>query len=109
MKLIIKILLLITRTEKRFIRSWQEQREGGKWAYFLLYTFGGGFIISLVSYILILWILQIRVPKPYWILPVFGVIAAAFIAVLVWRSNEKKFKGIIRREIKLDKDISPAD
>jgi hypothetical protein len=109
LKFNIKLLLLITRREKRFIRSWQEQREGGKWTYYLLYTFAGGFIISLLSYILILWILQIRVPKPYWILPVFGVSAAAVIAVLVWRTNEKKFKGIIRREIKLDKDISPAD
>jgi hypothetical protein len=100
---------VITRSEKRFIRSWQEQREGGKWAYYLLYTFGGGFIITLVSYILILWILQIRVPKPYWILPVFGVVAALLLAVLVWSINEKKFKGIIRREIKLDKDNQQAD
>jgi FtsH-binding integral membrane protein len=105
----IKTLPLITPREKRFIRSWQEQREGGKWAYYLLYTFGGGFIITLVTYILILWVLQIRVPRPYWLLPVFGVTAALFIAVMVWGINEKKFKGIIRREIKLDKDNSPGD
>ncbi|MHA4845257.1 hypothetical protein ACX0G7_13885 [Flavitalea antarctica] len=100
---------MITRREKRFIRSWQEQREGGKWAYCLLYTFGGGFIITLISYILILWILQIRVPKPYWMLPVFGVSAALVITLVVWSMNEKRFKTIIRREIKLDRDSYPAD
>jgi len=96
--------VLITAKEKRFVRLWQEQREGGRWSYYLLYTFGGGFIITLVTYILILWILQIRVPRPYWLLPAFGVLAAALITILVWRRNEKKFKTIIRREISLHKE-----
>jgi hypothetical protein len=90
---------LITREEKRFIRFWQDQRQGGKWSYYLLYTFGGGFIISLLAYILILWILHIRVPKPYWLLPLFGVAASAAISVIVWNRNEKRFKKIIRREV----------
>ena len=91
---------MITQKEKRFIRFWQEQREGGKWSYYLLYTFGGGFIISLVSYILLLWILQIRVPKPYWLVPAVGVMLAAVLSVVVWKLNEKRFKKIIRREVK---------
>ena len=106
MKLNTKLSGLITPKEKRFIRSWEEQREGGKWSYYLLYSLAGGFILTLVSYILMLWILQTRVPKPYWLLPTFGVFAAAVISALVWRRNEKKFKGIIRREIRLDKNRS---
>ena len=96
----IKIFLLITLKEKRFIRSWQEQREGGKWSYYLLYTFGGGFIISMISYILLLWVLQIRVPRPYWLVPATGVVLAAILSVVVWRLNEKRFKRIIRREVR---------
>jgi FtsH-binding integral membrane protein len=104
LKLNIKTLPLITPREKRFIRSWQEQREGGKWAYYLLYTFGGGFIITLVTYILILWVLQIRVPRPYWLLPVFGVTAALFIAVMVLGFNYKKIKLKIHPDKKKLKD-----
>lgn len=95
---------MISREEKRFIRSWEEQREGGKWSYYLLYTFVGGFIISLLTYILLLWFLQIRVPKPYWLIPAIGLLAGALISVTVWRVNERRFKRIIRREVKLGQE-----
>jgi peptidoglycan/LPS O-acetylase OafA/YrhL len=90
---------LITKRERRFIRSWQEQREGGRWSYYLLYTFVGGFIIALVIYILTLWIFQVRVPRPYWVIPAIGVVSSGIIAVIVWRVNENRLKKIIRREI----------
>jgi peptidoglycan/LPS O-acetylase OafA/YrhL len=103
-----KLFLLITLKEKRFIRSWQDQREGGKWSYYLLYTFGGGFIISIICYILLLWILQIRVLRPYWLVPAVGVMSAAILSVVVWRLNEKRFKKIIRREIRSGSPSRPA-
>ncbi len=92
---------MISREEKRFLRSWEEQRDGGKWSYFLLYTFAGGFIISMITYILLLWFLQVRVPRPLWLVPVVSIIAAAIISLLVWQRNERRFKKIIRREVKL--------
>jgi hypothetical protein len=95
---------LISPEEKRFIRSWEEQRDGGKWSYYALYTFVGGFIITLLTYILLLWLLQIRVPRPYWLIPAIGLLAGAIISVIVWRFNERRFKGIIRREVKLGQE-----
>ncbi|RYF98951.1 MAG: hypothetical protein EOO02_17915, partial [Chitinophagaceae bacterium] len=91
---------MITPAEKRFIRSWEEQREGGKGSYCLLYTVGGGFIIAIVTYILLLWILQIRVPRPLWMVPAVSFVLGAIVSVIAWNMNEGRFKRIIRREIR---------
>lgn len=88
---------MLTAAEKRFIKSWEEQRQGGKVKYYLLYIIVGtlpailvlSFLASIFGFFHKLWI----------------TITLSFIIVIIatirsWAANEKKFKGIIQREIK---------
>lgn len=90
---------MLTVSEKRFIKSWEDQRKGGRFQYYLLFilagTFVGTLVLSFLSVVLgwgfpgnLLWI----------IIGSFSIVAV--VTVLTWSRNEKKFKAIIQREIK---------
>lgn len=93
---------MLTSAEKRFIKYWEEQREGGKVKYYLLYIIVGTFIA-----VLSLFFLYSLFISPAFRLR-FGVVAIAIMApimvtvitVTTWSRNEKKFKHIIKREMR---------
>ncbi len=88
---------MLTAAEKRFIKSWEEQRQGGKTKYYLLYIVVGtfpailvlSFLASLFGYFNKLWI---TIPLSF--------IVSIVYTIRSWAANEKKFKGIIQREVK---------
>jgi hypothetical protein len=91
---------VLTASEKRFIKSWEEQRKGGKAKYCLLYIIMGTFVAILILSFLSL-MLQFGFPgNMKWVIPAsFIIITVA--TIVSWQQNEKKFKAIIQREIKL--------
>lgn len=94
---------MLTVSEKRFIKYWEEQRRGGRLQYYLLYILAGTFIASIVvSFVGMMFWHQFL----YYILEVFLGCFVLVIAITVWSwaGNEKKFKAIIQREVKEGKE-----
>jgi hypothetical protein len=90
---------VLTSAERRFIKSWEDQRKGGKWKYYLLYMTMGTFIASLVlSFLSVM--LRIGFPDKIWLIVTASFVVVTVSTILTWNLNEKKFKRIIRREIK---------
>jgi hypothetical protein len=90
---------MLTATEKRFIKYWEEQRQGGKVKYYLLYILTGSFVATLVLSFLTLMI-GIDLPQNLLLIALssFGLVTIA--TIFSWWYNEKRFKKIIQREIK---------
>jgi protein-S-isoprenylcysteine O-methyltransferase Ste14 len=90
---------VLTAKEKRFIRSWEEQRKGGKWAYFLLYIPAGTSIFFIITaFIMMAFFLEF--PGGMWMLVLYCLLLMTIAIIINWMVNEKKFKSIIKREIK---------
>lgn len=90
---------MLTTKEKRFIRSWEDQRKGGKWAYFLLYIPVGTLIFFIIAaFIMMAFFLEF--PGGMWMLVLYCLFLMTIVIIINWVVNEKKFKSIIRREIK---------
>ncbi len=86
--------------ERRFLKSWEEQRKGGKASFVGVYTFGLFILFYLASialglfsgvpFIKLIWLSLIGV----------GALVGAFVLSLVlWSWQQKKFSAIIRREL----------
>ena len=90
---------MLTAKEKRFIRSWEEQRKGGKWAYFLLYIPAGTFIFFIIA-ALIMMAFFLEFPGGVWMLVLYCLLLMTIVIIINWIVNENRFKSIIRREIK---------
>lgn len=91
---------MLTPAEKRFIRSWEEQRQGGRWSYFFLNFLAAFFISTLVIFIVLLFFLQLGLrPVMLWLVPSVGLIPGILVPVIAWSRNERRWKMIIRREI----------
>jgi hypothetical protein len=96
---------MLTATEKRFIKSWEDQRQGGRMKYFLLYILAGTFVGTLVLSFLTL-MLNLGFPDNLWLIAIGSFCIVTIFTVLTWNANEKKFKSIIQREIRegIEKD-----
>jgi len=91
---------LISTSEKRFIRYWEEQRTGGRWSYYALYIIIGTLLATIIlSTFLFLFFQVIFGSLSFWVALFAGFLISFIATVLTWSSNEKKFKKIIRREI----------
>ena len=92
--------MAITAAERRFLRSWEEQRKGGKKAYVATYTFGLTFLIFLCFVALGLF-LSVPFIKASWliIIGISSVVLAFLIAIMVWSMQQKKWRHIILREM----------
>ena len=89
---------MLTTKEKRFIKYWEDQRKGGRWAYYAVYIFGGTFAATIV--IFLVWsMLAPFYPEKLWMIPVSAALIILAITHYSWQTNEKKFKAIIKREI----------
>ncbi|THU40752.1 hypothetical protein FAM09_01160 [Niastella caeni] len=90
---------MLTATEKRFIKYWEEQRQGGKVKYYLLYILLGTFIAILVLSFLTQ-VLGLGLPQNLLFIVIGSFCVVTIATVLTWWLNEKKFKGIIQREVR---------
>lgn len=90
---------MLTATEKRFIKYWEDQRKGGRLQYYLLYILAGTFIATIVlSFLSGMFLAGFPDNLPIIIIGSFLIVTIA--TVLSWTNNEKKFKAIIQREIR---------
>lgn len=90
---------MLTATEKRFIKYWEEQRTGGRVKYYLLYILLGTFIATLVLSFLTQ-VLGLGLPENLILIVIGSFCIVTITTVLTWGVNEKKFKAIIQREIR---------
>ncbi|MGZ5246579.1 MAG: hypothetical protein ACXWV5_05980 [Flavitalea sp.] len=91
---------MVTDKERRFLRLWEEQREGGKTSYILLYTVIGTFITAIMFSVgMVIFYRIIFGSKPFWIMLACAFVFSLTASILTWAGNEKKFRKIIRREM----------
>jgi hypothetical protein len=95
---------MLTSAEKKFLRSWKEQREGPAWKYYLQYIIAWSTVNFLSLFFLVKLIMSDR-SMGGWIsfYIVFGtsVIIATLVTHIVYQSNEKKLKKFLKREEEL--------
>lgn len=89
---------MLTKEERRFLRSWEEQRKGGQARYFLLYI-PVGTIVGSLGVFFIASIFSIGMPEKLWIIPSISFVLVSVMSFIGWRRNEGKWKMLIRREI----------
>ena len=88
---------MLSKEERRFIRSWEEQRQGGRRAYYLLYIIAGTVILTIgVSFVMAM--IRFALPRNLWAIPVISFLIAFFLTHYNWVRNERRFKVLIRRE-----------
>lgn len=90
---------MLTATEKRFIKYWEEQRTGGRVKYYLLYILLGTFIGTLVISFLTQ-VLGFGLPENLVKIVIGSFCVVTITTILTWWLNEKRFKGIIQREVR---------
>lgn len=93
--------MIMTHSEKIFIRDWQIQKEGPKWKYYLQYIFAWSTVLFLSLFFLLKLIMTDRSmggwTSFYIVLPV-SVVLAVLITHFVYQTNEKKLQKILQRE-----------
>jgi hypothetical protein len=91
--------MAITPAERRFLRSWEEQRNGGKAGYVATYTFAYTFVIYLTGIALGLFLNIPFIRFKWLVMMAIASIAGAFIiSMVVWKRQQKKWRNIINRE-----------
>lgn len=93
----------VTKDELRFVEFWKEQREGSKVKYFLLYTLAWGFIVTLSSFFIIIFmggISIIPIAKDNHKIAIIigvGIVLGFIIAMLSRTLNEKRYQKILQK------------
>jgi len=92
---------MLSKAEKRFVESWQEQRGDSKIKYYLQFIFAWGIVIFLCLFFIVKLIMEDRsmggLHTFYILLPVS--LGLAFIAThLTFVINERKLKKLIERD-----------
>ena len=92
--------MAISQEERRFLRSWEEQREDGKRSYVTTYTIGF-FVLYFMAGVAAGLFSGLPFIKVGLLLGwAAGAVVLAFItARFIWHRQEKKFTAIIRREM----------
>ena len=92
---------MLTTSEKTFIRHWQEQKEGPKWKYYLMYIIAWTVVIFLSLLFILKWIMPQRDmggwTSFYIVLPV-SILSAALTTHLVYQTNEKKLEKLLQKQ-----------
>ena len=92
--------MALTPDERRFLKGWEDQRKGGKKSFVGVYTFGL-FILFYMAFIAVGLFSGWPFLKASWlILMAIGALLAALgLSIFLWNIQQKKFMGIIRREV----------
>ena len=86
---------MLTPKELRFKKHWEEQREGGKIRYILLYSMVGTFMLSLIISVLLLLFYNIYPgTDAFWMVPATGLLFSFIYAYFSWVVNERKWKAL---------------
>ncbi|MBL7745965.1 MAG: hypothetical protein JNM19_00945 [Chitinophagaceae bacterium] len=92
---------MLSDKEKKFIRYWNEQREGGKWSYIITYTIGGAviafFLPLTIFYILSMLQFFRLIQLPVWLLVVLAFITSFAASQYFWYRNEKRWRSLTRQ------------
>lgn len=90
---------MLTKTEKRFLRHWEEQRTGGKLAYIALTTLAGTIMLSLFVFVVLFFGLHVLFS---WLvlITVTGVslLLSVALATIAYNRNEKKYHQLLKQE-----------
>lgn len=92
--------------ERRFLKSWEEQRKDGKMSFVGVYTFGL-FILFYLAFIALGLFSGVPFIKVHW-LTLIGIVSlsgALLLSLYLWNWQQKKFRSIIHRELQEGEDI----
>ena len=92
---------MLSKKERRFVRTWEEQRKGSKAGYYALYIFIWFFVAMLGLFFVFVNITDVyrnTLATLYQMIAI-ALFVAAITTHFVYQFNEKRFKKIIRREI----------
>lgn len=89
---------MLSTEERRFLRSWEEQRKGGKLSYFLLYILAG-FVVMTIGVFFVASMFSFGRPKHLWPVPLASLLIMTSYTWLSWSRSEKKWRSIIKREM----------
>jgi hypothetical protein len=95
---------MLTTSEKSFIRDWKIQREGPAWKYYLQYIIAWGTVSFLSLFFLLKLIMSDRSMGgwiSFYIVLGVSIVIAILATHLIYRSNEKKYRNISKREEEL--------
>lgn len=93
----------VTKDELRFVEFWKEQREGPKIKYYFLYTLAWGFVVTLCSFFIIIFmggISIIPIAKDNHKIAVIiaaGIFLGFIIAIISRRVNESRYQKILEK------------
>ncbi len=92
---------MLTSSERHFMQSWKEQREGPRWKYYLQYIIAWGTVSFLSLFFLTKLIMSDRSMggwTSFYIVLATSLILATLATHIIYQSNEKKFDRILQRE-----------
>lgn len=92
---------MLNSSDRHFMNSWRDQREGPRWKYYLTYIVAWSAVIFLCTFFLLKLVMDDRSMGgwgSFYIVVPFSIVAAIAVTHLVYTINEKKFKRIIERE-----------
>lgn len=89
---------MITPEERRFLKYWMEQREGGKRSYLLHYVLVGTFIFTLILSVISFLFFQVLFGSwVFWSIFAAGVIVSIIAVSNSWKKNENRFKNLVMK------------
>lgn len=94
---------MITPKEKRFLKYWEDQKDGGKWQYILVYTIGWSIILFIVplafSFVFDMYTAIKMDQPPLWAAITAAVILGITLSFFIWHRNEKKYRRISAKKL----------
>jgi len=91
---------MLTSSEKHFIQSWKEQRDGPKWKYYLQYTIAWSVVIFLGSFLMVKLVMEDRYMSwsIFFIILPSSILLAFLSTHLIYFFSEKRYQRILQRE-----------
>ena len=99
--------MAISPDERRFLKSWEDQRRDGKKSFVGIYTFGL-FILFYMGFVAVGLFSGWPFLKPAWLIfmGIAALVCAFALSIFLWRWQQKKFSSIIRRELSASDELS---
>lgn len=94
---------MLSKEERRFLRSWEEQRKGGRWSYYLLYGISGS-VVLFIGIAFIFSMIRFGLPAQLWPIPVVSTGLAIMLTWSSWKRNEARFRRLVKREIEASRE-----
>lgn len=92
---------MLNSSERHFMKSWLEQREGPKWKFYAIYSVAWSTVIFLCLFFLLKLLMDDRSMgglMSFYIVVPASIALAVLVTHLVYTLNERKFKKIVDRE-----------